>query len=521
MGAIVSKPPQGNSQKKDNSKDNNVASKNDTKANVQKTKTYEEQPKYIPEKQQNPSTTSSSSNPPVNNIIQKQEISNTNNNNINNVPQNNDIEEMDNNKPIVDFKDDIPTEDEFDGVEEYNDGEQGEPAFQMDEHISACMCPVFVVDTKTNIHSMNSFGEELFGKSLKDLQSKNVCLILNENSAGELQKRIRDYLQLRSKSMLAEKVVYDIKDPKTPIKKVGVRITEMIKNGLPFFICYLQPEGMQKGSNFEDVLKNQNAAAADDNEDDDEDGDGNSQASMDRKSLIGEENNEGNNTAEEGEVQQQSFQFHSAVTQLSTIPIVAIDTLSIVNTWNPAAEHVFGIRASEIIGNSLTVIMPDEIAINHNAFVNRYIKTGIKRVVDKTRVVNGKRKSGEIFPVELKITEIKDDKDQRIFLGFARDMTAVITKTEQYKHLAEQIFPASIASRVVNGDLIHDFHDQATIMFSDIENFNQLSMEISPKNLISFLDSIFEKFDVTIQKYQLEKIKTIGDNCKYFNSIGF
>ncbi|KAF0981085.1 hypothetical protein FDP41_012873 [Naegleria fowleri] len=397
---------------------------------------------------------------------------------------------------------------EYEMVEEYDDGENVEPAFQMDEHIAACMCPVIVVDTKTNIHSMNSFGEELFGKTASDLDGKNVCVLLSENSAGELQKRIRDYLQLRTKSLLAEKIIYDIKEPKTPIRKIGIRITEMIKSGVPYFICYLQPEGLQKGSNFEDILKNQNTTVQEVDSDDDGEG---SVASLDKKSRPGEDNpaEDGN---EGGEVQQQSFQFHSAVTQLSTIPIVAIDCLSIVQTWNPAAEHVFGIKASEILGSSLTIIMPEEIAINHNSYVERYVRTGIKRVVDKIRVVNGKRKTGEIFPVELKITEIKDDKDQRVFLGFARDMTAVITKTEQYKHLAEQIFPASIATRVVNGDLIHDFHDNVTIMFSDIENFNQLSLEISPKNLISFLDSIFEKFDQIIQKYSLEKIKTIGDN---------
>ncbi|KAG2382301.1 hypothetical protein C9374_005503 [Naegleria lovaniensis] len=411
--------------------------------------------------------------------------------------------------PNVEFKDEYEDK-EYEMVEEYDDGENVEPAFQMDEHIAACMCPVIVVDTKTNIHSMNSFGEELFGKTVKDLDGKNVCVLLSENSAGELQKRIRDYLQLRTKSLLVEKIIYDIKEPKTPIRKIGIRITEMIKSGVPYFICYLQPEGLQKGSNFEDVLKNQNTAVQDVDSDDDGEG---SVASLDKKSRPGDENPmDDGNEGEGGEVQQQSFQFHSAVTQLSTIPIVAIDCVSIVQTWNPAAEHVFGIKASEILGSSLTIIMPDEIAVNHNSYVERYVRTGIKRVVDKTRVVNGKRKTGEIFPVELKITEIKDDKDQRVFLGFARDMTAVITKTEQYKHLAEQIFPASIATRVVNGDLIHDFHENVTIMFSDIENFNQLSLEISPKNLISFLDSIFEKFDQIIQKYSLEKIKTIGDN---------
>lgn len=404
---------------------------------------------------------------------------------------------------------------DFAPIEEFNEGgNSSEPAFQMEEHIAACMCPIIVVDTKTNVHTLNSFGEELFGKSNTTLQGKNISQILSETSAGELQKRIRDFLHLRTKAILSEKQVYDIKEPKTPIKKVGARLTEMVKMGVPYFICYLQPEGVQKGSNFAEILKQQKTQNQE-NDSDSEDGDKKSEGVSedgDKKSEVASETGE-------GEVQQQSFQFHSAVTQLSTIPIVSIDVNSMVHTWNPAAEHVFGFNASEIIGSTLTIIMPDDIAENHNSYVQRYIKTGVKRVVDKTRVVSGKRKSGEIFPVELKITEISDDKEQRMFLGFARDMTAVITKTEQYKHLAEQIFPASIASRVVNGDLIHDFHEKATILFCDIENFNQLSQEIAPKNLISFLDSIFEKFDSILKKYSLEKIKTIGDNCKFLNVI--
>ncbi|KAL9654048.1 hypothetical protein ABK040_011592 [Willaertia magna] len=442
--------------------------------------------------------------PPDNNSVQYMDISK-------------EDRDVDNNMEHLSEEDFIATErerealekeiDEFGCVEEYGKKETEEQVFQISEHILACMCPIVIVDTKTMIYQLNHFAEETFGLNTKEIEGKNISIMLDETSASTLQQRIRDYLSTRKKTLLSDKMDYYINETcKGGKRTVYIKMTEMVNNAIPYFICYLQIDYNQKGSKFEQVEMQNNEIDDDDDEVNQSDG-----ASLASEKKIEDMLNEG--SSEGGEIEQtDTFKVHSAITELSTIPIISIDPESIVNTWNPAAERVFGILKSEIIGSSLVVIMPQEIAEKHNWYVQRYIKTGVKRVVDKTRVVNGKRKTGEVFPVELKITEILDDQEQRLFIGFARDMTAVITKSEQYKHLAEQIFPASIASRVVNGDLIHDSHEEVTIMFCGIENFTELSVHIPPKQLITLLDSVFQKFDGVTKQFELEKIKTIGEN---------
>lgn len=54
-------------------------------------------------------------------------------------------------------------------------------------------------------------------------------------------------------------------------------------------------------------------------------------------------------------------------------------------------------------------------------------------------------------------------------------------------------------------------YSKATVLFADIKDFTTISEELSPDELIEALDTYFERFDKVIEKYDIEKIKTIGD----------
>ena len=88
-------------------------------------------------------------------------------------------------------------------------------------------------------------------------------------------------------------------------------------------------------------------------------------------------------------------------------------------------------------------------------------------------------------------------------------------KIEQKKanDLLLNILPESIAKRLKDGEtLIADDFESATVLFSDLKGFTELSSKIGTKDLLLLLNNIFSKFDVLLNKYSLEKIKTIGDN---------
>jgi sensor domain CHASE-containing protein/class 3 adenylate cyclase len=84
---------------------------------------------------------------------------------------------------------------------------------------------------------------------------------------------------------------------------------------------------------------------------------------------------------------------------------------------------------------------------------------------------------------------------------------------EKAEHLLLNILPESIAKRLKHQeDTIADSFEEVTVLFADIVDFTKLSGEISPTALVSLLNEIFSRFDRLVERYGLEKIKTIGDS---------
>jgi adenylate cyclase len=79
--------------------------------------------------------------------------------------------------------------------------------------------------------------------------------------------------------------------------------------------------------------------------------------------------------------------------------------------------------------------------------------------------------------------------------------------------LLQNILPKSIAIRLKENPemVIADRFHECSVLFSDIVNFTQLSEKLSAVELVSVLNQIFSRFDNLIDKYKMEKIKTIGD----------
>jgi class 3 adenylate cyclase len=83
---------------------------------------------------------------------------------------------------------------------------------------------------------------------------------------------------------------------------------------------------------------------------------------------------------------------------------------------------------------------------------------------------------------------------------------------QRSESLLLNILPKSIAERLISSPgTIADGFDSVTILFADLVNFTTLAQNISPVKLVENLDKIFSGFDEIVEKYHLEKIKTIGD----------
>jgi adenylate cyclase len=77
--------------------------------------------------------------------------------------------------------------------------------------------------------------------------------------------------------------------------------------------------------------------------------------------------------------------------------------------------------------------------------------------------------------------------------------------------LLGNILPKTIASRLKDGVVIADTHDEVTVVFADIVGFTELSATLTPQQLVQRLDNLFSAFDEACKRRGIEKIKTIGD----------
>jgi guanylate cyclase len=93
-----------------------------------------------------------------------------------------------------------------------------------------------------------------------------------------------------------------------------------------------------------------------------------------------------------------------------------------------------------------------------------------------------------------------------------RVMISLELEQARSEKLLLNILPAAIAERLKANDMrIADHYDSVTVMFADLVNFTQISEKMPALQLIDLLSQVFLKFDQLAEKYQVEKIKTIGD----------
>lgn len=99
-----------------------------------------------------------------------------------------------------------------------------------------------------------------------------------------------------------------------------------------------------------------------------------------------------------------------------------------------------------------------------------------------------------------------------IVSNYNRAEAALEAERQISENLLHNIIPSTIADRLKSSpEKIADGFQATTILFSDIVGFTPFSKKVSPEELVNILNQIFSIFDSLTDKYNLEKIKTIGD----------
>ncbi|MDY6764415.1 MAG: PAS domain S-box protein [Halobacteria archaeon] len=129
--------------------------------------------------------------------------------------------------------------------------------------------------------------------------------------------------------------------------------------------------------------------------------------------------------------------FHTLVKTVSDV-IITIDTDSTVRFVNDAVEEVFGYEKDEVIGESLTMLMPGEMREKHIRGVERYLETGEKNIDWSYVEFPGLHKDGHKLSLAVSFADFSFG-DERFFTGVVRDISERKRKERDLRETKEKI----------------------------------------------------------------------------------
>lgn len=165
-----------------------------------------------------------------------------------------------------------------------------------------------------------------------------------------------------------------------------------------------------------------------------------------------------------------------AVAQSTPDAIISANNRGIIIFWNNAAESIFGYTPDEVLGQPITILMSEKYRERHSQGMRRYQETGEKRAIGNIVELEGLRKNGEEFPIELSLSEWHADGVQ-YFNGIIRDITArkeAERMQQEYAKILEErnqelyAYDRTIAHDLKNPiHLVHSYADLILMQFRD------------------------------------------------------
>jgi len=167
-----------------------------------------------------------------------------------------------------------------------------------------------------------------------------------------------------------------------------------------------------------------------------------------------------------------------AIVESASDGIIAIDDGFIIRSANPAAERIFGYATEELIGQNAQTLMAAENGTQHAAILAEYIGHEDRKLLGERREVQGLRRDGTAFAMELTVCEAVLH-DQVVFTGFVRDLTEIKEAETRLLQMNGQLVEASrragmaeVANNVLHnvGNVLNSVNVAAALINETVRN---------------------------------------------------
>jgi two-component system sensor kinase FixL len=198
---------------------------------------------------------------------------------------------------------------------------------------------------------------------------------------------------------------------------------------------------------------------------------------------------------------------------------VVIDDKGIIQSFNTAAERLFGYREASVAGRNVSVLMPSPYRDAHDDYIARYLATGEKHIIGIDRVVTGQRKDGSTFPMKLEVGEMESG-DRRFFTGFIRDLTERQKTEKQLRDLQTELARLSrlTAMGEMASTLAHEINQPLSAISNYLQGCTRLLESVDHPNAPKIRDALGETIKQTLRAgnivRQLREFVTHGETEK-------
>ena len=197
-----------------------------------------------------------------------------------------------------------------------------------------------------------------------------------------------------------------------------------------------------------------------------------------------------------------------AVTHSAHVAIVSADKNGNIMSWNQGAQSMFGHASEEVLGKPLTILMPERYRAAHTAGMKRFLASGEKRVIGTHVELEGLRKDGSTFPLELSLAEWSTAKGQ-FFTGILQDISERKQSDAKLQSFAEDL-ELKVAERTAELERARNEAEEANKAKSIF--LASMSHEIrTPMNGVLGMLEVLQQS--SLLRHQLEMVDLIRDSA--------
>ena len=191
---------------------------------------------------------------------------------------------------------------------------------------------------------------------------------------------------------------------------------------------------------------------------------------------------------------------------LDTVPdaMIVIDERGIISSFSSAAERLFGYTPADVVGTNINRLMPSPYRESHDGYLERYLRTGERRIIGTGRVVVGERKDGSTFPMELAVGEMRSS-NQRFFTGFIRDLTERQQTEARLQELQSELVHISRLSAMgeMASTLAHEINQPLSAIANYLKGSRRLLEGASDERSVILRDAVDKAADQALRAGQI------------------